>query len=150
MCGPGDKEDIGDKAATHVQLLFETLRFHVLMNCAGVAGGELVVQLLEKKPPLKGKREMSKFDDANVVTPPPKMTPVIEPMIERLAALDSDGGLIVYPDETTVAQALKENALLSDPESPSRLVILRCVIVGEVMPFTCSVVFTDGVDKFAK
>ena len=106
--------------------------------------------MLGKKPPLKGKREMSKFDDANVVMRRPKITPVIEPMIERLAALDSDGGLIVYPDETTVAQALKENALLSDPESPSRLVILRCVIVGEVMPSTCSVVFTDGVDKFAK
>jgi hypothetical protein len=93
---------------------------------------------------------MSKFDYANVVTPRPKMTPVTEPMIERLAALDSDGGLIVFPDETTVSQALKENDLLSDPESPSRLVILRCVIVGEVMPSTCSVVFADGVDRFAK
>jgi len=93
---------------------------------------------------------MSKFDYANVVTPRPKMTPVIEPMIERLAALDSDGGLIVFPDETTISQALKENALLSDPESPSRLVILRCVIVGEVMPSTCSVVFADDVDGFAQ
>jgi hypothetical protein len=93
---------------------------------------------------------MSKFDHANIVTPQPKMTPVVEPMIERLAALDSDGGLIVFPDETTVSQALKENDLLSDPGSPSRLVILRCVIVGEVMPSACSVVFADGVDGFAE
>jgi hypothetical protein len=93
---------------------------------------------------------MSKVDYANVVTLRPKMTPVIEPLIERLAALDSDGGLIVFPDETTVSQALKENALLSDPDSPTRLVIVRCVIVGEVMPATCSVVFADDVDGFAK
>lgn len=99
---------------------------------------------------------MSKFDYANVVTLRPRTTPVIEsmpvidPMIERLAALDSEGGLVVFPDETTVSQALKESALLSDPGSPARLVILRCEMVGEVMPSTCSVVFTDGVDGFAK
>jgi len=93
---------------------------------------------------------MSKFDYANVVTLRPKMTPVIEPMIERLAALDSDGGLVVFPEETTLAQALKENKLLSDPGDPSRLVILRYEIVGEVMPSTLSVVFVDGADGLAK
>lgn len=84
---------------------------------------------------------MSKFDYANVVTLRPRTTPVAEPMIERLAAIDSEGGLIVFPEETTVSQALKEHGLLSDLGNPSRLVILRYEIVGEVMPSTHSVVF---------
>ena len=93
---------------------------------------------------------MSKFDYANVVTLRPGIAPVIEPISERLAALDSEGGLIVFPEETTVSQALKENRMLSDLGSPSRLVILRYEIVGEVVPSTHSVIFTDDAAGLAK